>query len=273
MISPDFRSGFEKLIEEYEQVVKKQIDRCLQLKDSIDNRNTSPEFRKEIFRSIVNQITLQGRSADITDKIMEEIEEKTPFKNGIVEWLPKYFLNKDSEGIRLLEKLSDRKRKKIIEISNQIRFQHVADWIKNLHKLRRRGQTLMGPKSDDDFLKEHGFFDRVPIDVHSKRFLFRTGILHYYSKKRKPNPKFFSTNYNLQYENFQEALKSFCHDFLSGIEVGGFDLAENPGVVDLIVWRHCAESEEYDCRNICGDQPKCVKCSFKNACMQYLLAV
>jgi len=270
----DFRSGFKRLVEEYGQVVTEKINECLRLRHNIENRNSSLDFKKEIFRNIVNQINLQGRSADVTDKIMEEIEEKQPFRDGKIGWFPEYFLDEEASGIKFLDKFADRKKEKIIEISNQLRFKSVADWIINLHNLRQRGQTVMGPKSDDDFLKEHGYFDRVPIDVHSQRFLFRIGILHYYSEKYQPNPsKFFSTNYNEKYESFQKALVSFCRDFLSGIEIGGFDLAKNPGIVDLIIWRHCAESEEYHCKNICGDQPKCHRCCLKDSCLQYLLEV
>lgn len=275
----DFRSGFKKLVEEYGQAVTEKINECLQLKHNIENRNLSLDFRKEVFRTIINQIILQGRSADVTDKIMEEIEEEKSFKDGKIEWLPKYFLDEEAEGTKILRQgpkklISNKKKEKIIEISKQLRFQPITDWIVDLHNRRRRGKTCMGPKSDDDFLKGHGFFDRVPIDVHSKRFLFRTGILHYYSKKEQHNPsKFFSTNYYKQYEVFQDALVSFCRDSLSGMEVGGFNLAENPGVVDLIIWRHCAESEKHGCRNICGDQPKCDKCCFKDSCLQYLLEV
>lgn len=42
----------------------------------------------------------------------------------------------------------------------------------------------MGLKSDDDFLKDHGFYENIPVDRHTQRFLFRIGAIHWYLKRK-----------------------------------------------------------------------------------------
>jgi hypothetical protein len=275
VLTLDFRNGFKKLIAEYEQIVMKYLRNCVGKKRMIESGSTDSSFRRDTFREIVNQMSLQGRGADASDKIIGQIQKAEAFRKGRIEWEPQYFLTDSSEGIRILRGyLSERKIKKIEEISKELVARGICNWILRLHNLRTREKTVMGPKSDDDFLKEHGFFDRVPIDVHSKRFLFRTGILHFYAKTKRQNPSdVFSTDYSKQYKIFQDALVTFCSDFLNGIKIENFNLGKNPGIVDLIIWRHCGTSAEYGCKNICGAQPRCSQCSFRDSCVHYLLEI
>jgi hypothetical protein len=275
MLALDFTGGFKKLVAEYGHTVTKKIDACVRQRHMIESGRIDSVFRIDTFREIVNQVSLQGRSAAASDKINGDIENDEAFRKCRIDWQPMHFEDGNSEGIRILRRyVSDRKMRKIMLISKELKSEEISDWILKLHRLRKQKKTIMGPKSDDDFLKEHGFFDRVPVDVHSKRFLFRTGILHFYAKTKRHNPSdAFSTDYRKQYEIFQDAIVTFCGDFLTGIEIRNFDLGKNPGIVDLIIWRHCATSTKYDCKNICGAEPRCPECCFKHSCMYYILKI
>ena len=59
------------------------------------------------------------------------------------------------------------------------------------------------------------------------------------------------------YRLFQKIMIAFCEEFCDDITIYGLKLSENPGILDMIIWRHCGESEEHGCKNICGSKPKC----------------
>jgi len=124
-------------------------------------------------------------------------------------------------------------------------------------------------KSKNIFLRDIGKFEFVPIDIHEKRFLIRTGIFQYYLGKKIDgaiiNDPFDDTQ-------IEKALKQFSKDFLTGEKIEGYELADNPGIVDMFIWYHCAKKKEKNGKNIggagiCGKNPRCNRCPLKNVCL------
>ena len=122
-------------------------------------------------------------------------------------------------------------KEKLKKILEYIRDNSIRDWIIKLHNKDDNTIPTMGLKSDDDFLKELGFYEHVPIDRHIKRFLFRTGIIHWYFKEKSEKgediSKLFNNNVG-SYRLFQEIMIAFCKEFCGDITIYGLKLSENP---------------------------------------------
>lgn len=165
---------------------------------------------------------------------------------------------------------SPRARKEIIKIvgnsqinrkkiESLLQYSTIREFTQDLYKLAKKGETnVLGEKGRDDYLRSVGYWDRIPIDRHEKRFLLRTGIYHAYASKDKGDP--------LETDTFQEVLTRFCKELLSGftINVNGkiIDLM-NPGFVDVFIWSYCAEKRY----NICGEKPRCEECKLRETCL------
>ena len=136
-------------------------------------------------------------------------------------------------------------------------FPTLRDLTEDLYVRRTRGKTseVVGEKGADDYLRNFGYWDRIPIDIHEKRFLIRSGIFHAFSVSAKQDP--------LEPGALQHALSRFCSLCLAGKIVEGMDLASAPGIVDIFIWSYCAERRY----NICGSTPRCDDCGLRNACL------
>jgi hypothetical protein len=111
----------------------------------------------------------------------------------------------------------------------------------------------LGDKGIDNLLRDCGFFDRVPIDIHEQRFLTRTGIFVSYSERGDPLSK----------TDYHEALTRFCREELSGLKVASYDLCKAPGLADLAIWYFCAS--KYG--NVCASTPRCKICPISDSCL------
>jgi len=114
---------------------------------------------------------------------------------------------------------------------------------------------VLGEKGRDNYLRDFGYWDRIPIDRHEMRFVLRTGIYHLFSAGGKNDP--------LEKGSLHSALSFFCSLALSGKVVEGIDLGKAPGIVDIFIWSYCSK-ERY---NICGSSPKCEICQLKGSCL------
>jgi len=171
--------------------------------------------------------------------------------------------------------MSNRKIQKLSEILQYLKSNSIAVWVIKLHEDNNH-IPRMGLKSDDDFLKSHGFYEHLPVDRHTQRFLFRTGIIQWYLKKDNDDVlPLFAWDYESKYKLFQKIGVVFCKEFCDDIYIqfpdGKLRLAENPGILDIVIWRHCGEDENLGCRNICGNIPRCNECIFKEACLWHIL--
>ena len=154
-------------------------------------------------------------------------------------------------------------------------------WIKELYKLVNeeagwksheyfKGIKGLGFKGVNLLLRDMGFFDMVPIDIHERRFLLRTGIaLCYGSPSGDPA--------SLEY--YIEALRSFCKECLEDFKLKDLfknitevpreyeTLSKAPGIVDWIIWYFACEREVEECKNICSSKPKCSLCPIRDLCL------
>lgn len=173
------------------------------------------------------------------------------------------FMNKHGKNFRTPEakeeliRLVGTRKKKSIELLLQ--YPTIKDFTENLYRLAKEGKTeVLGEKGRDNYLRDFGYYDRIPIDVHEMRFIIRTGIYHACSS--------INMSDCLKKSDLQDALRRFCNNHLKGFMVEGIDLGNMPGITDLFIWSFCAE----DRYNICGTTPKCEICKLKNVCLYAL---
>jgi thermostable 8-oxoguanine DNA glycosylase len=146
------------------------------------------------------------------------------------------------------------KRKRNIE--QLLAYPTLKQFTDTLYNLAKQGKTeVLGEKERDSYLRDFGYWDRIPIDRHEMRFIIRTGIYHSCSNIDKSDP--------LEKKDLQDALSKFCINHLKGHIVEGIDLGNAPGIVDIFIWSFCSE----DRYNICGAIPKCEECILRNSCL------
>jgi len=152
-------------------------------------------------------------------------------------------------------------------IERLFEYSTLKDFTDNLYNLAKKGKTeVLGPKGRDNYLRDFGYWDRIPIDIHEKRFIIRSGIYHSCSSKQQSDP--------LDKDDLQDTLTTFCTEHLKECVVKkediGIDtdikLCSAPGIVDIFIWSFSAE----DRYNICGVTPKCDECKLKGVCLYAL---
>lgn len=136
-------------------------------------------------------------------------------------------------------------------------FLTLRDFTRKLYELRVQGKKsdVLGMKGSDNYLRDVGYWDVIPIDIHQKRFLIRSGIYHAFSVYREQDP--------LDPRSLQGDLSRFCSLFLRGKIVEDIDLSNAPGIVDIFIWSYCAK-ERY---SLCGSTPKCDTCRLNDTCL------
>lgn len=141
-------------------------------------------------------------------------------------------------------------------------------WLKS-ERLKRFEQEMerilktkarIGRKGRDVILRDCGFLNHVPIDIHERRFLLRTGIFHKYASLTESDPT--------DYDDLAKAMRLFCKEELKGIEINGIPLSDAPGIVDLIIWSFSQEkTEQKKSLGICAKRPQCKKCPLQSLCL------
>lgn len=272
----EYKKGIKKLWKEYSNAIKDDLKKGFDWRQKIENERLTADEQNTLLEDILKQILIQGRgSKSVTPQVNRLKEEIKPWDiENLIRNLDRIFEPKEGR--------KNRKREKFNEILYYIKDNSISNWILELHK-NNNNIPHMGPKSDDDFLKDHGFYEHVPVDRHTMRFLFRTGILHWYfknienknSKERWDILTLFNLNYENKYKLFRKILEEFCKEFCDEIRPlnssKNVRFSNNPGIIDLIIWRHCGEDDSLGCKNICGDKPKHDKCVFRETCLLTLL--
>ena len=160
-------------------------------------------------------------------------------------------------GIKWRDWSSSDRIRKLLE---QLQCKTMKEWTEGLYSKvlngsrKDEGEVIGISKGADNFLRDFGYFDRVPIDIHEKRFIIRTGIFHYCSS-RDSDP--------LAYKDVQKSLVVFCRKYLSGSVMENINLGKAPGVVDIFIWNFCSKNRY----NICGAEPNFYKCPLSTVCL------
>jgi len=170
------------------------------------------------------------------------------------------FIRKHGENFRtqkardeLIELVGERRKKNIEQL---LKYPTIKKFTEELYKLAKEGEReVLGEKGRDNYLRDFGFWDRIPIDRHEMRFIIRSGIYHACSIKDKSDP--------LEKSHFQNVLTHFCAKYLKDYKVEGIDLGTAPGIVDIFIWSYCAE----DRYRVCINSPNCEKCNLKEVCL------
>lgn len=138
-----------------------------------------------------------------------------------------------------------------------LEYSSIKQFTEELNELAKQEKTnkVLGEKGRDNYLRDFGYWKRVPMDRHEMRFIVRTGIYHACSIKNNADP--------LQKASLHDALFNFCSNYLKGYEIDEIDLGNAPGIVDIFIWSYCGK-ERY---NICGSSPKCDICNLNSVCL------
>lgn len=187
------------------------------------------------------------------------LKEPANFGSQMDSFFEKYGKNfRSSEAKKeLIELVGERRKENVEELLTN--YSTIEQFTKKLYDLARQGKTaVLGEKGRDNYLRDFGYWDRIPMDRHEMRFIIRTGIYHACSVKNQSD--------HLEKGHLHNALTRFCAQHLRGYEVEEIDLGEAPGIVDIFIWSYSAE----DRYNICGSTPKCEECSLRDSCLYVL---
>jgi hypothetical protein len=250
-----FAKEFENVIDwmltdSYARVLKDDLQLFNDNKSELGKSPDAPKALRTLVELIITQAWYYRTPAN--------------FKEEIDAFIAKYGANfriptAQADLTKLVENLA---RPRIVTraIENIQRFlthySTIEEFTKQLHYLAKQGETdILGEKGRDNYLRDFGYWDRIPIDRHLMRFIIRTGIYHACSAKGKNDP--------LERGSLHDALTQFCSTYLKGKVVDGIDLGDAPGIVDIFIWSYCGK-ERY---NICGSTPKCDGCSLNHVCL------
>lgn len=234
-------------------------------------------LRKEHAKEVKDDLQIFKKSKDILEKNPDSLEALRMIielikTNGWRLKLPadfdtkmKIFVKKHRKKFRtlpakkdLIKLVGDRRKENIKQLLTS--YPTIKDFTEHLYDLAIQGKTeVLGEKGRDNYLRDFGYWDRIPMDRHEMRFIIRTGIYHTCSVKDKNDP--------LEKGSLHDALTRFCSAYLKGKQVEGIDLDNAPGIVDLFIWSYSAEKRY----NICGNSPKCEECKLNGMCLYALI--
>jgi len=255
-----FAEKFKDLINEYEREIVSVRD------DSIKNCENIRRENKKIFRQLLIIKVTKGfwrSQPKINGKFFED-------KIASSEWSVDYF--QGGEGRTILKEAlkeyyrdADKQYDKLNDfLFKKLENNNMKQWIEMaLTDERVRKNVLGGYKSWNIFLRDAYNFKFIPIDIHEMRFQIRTGIFYYYLGENVHDPHVK--------EHYEYALRQFAKDFLSDVSISGYNLGENPGLVDKFIWLHCGDikienGKQVGGKGICAKKPDCDNCILKTAC-------
>lgn len=129
--------------------------------------------------------------------------------------------------------------------------------IRLLEKVRT-GESLIGkgaPKVRSNLLKQAGYLDEAPVDLHVKRFVRRVARADLSCGRRG-----------------ERELKGICSMQLTGFRHREYHLGVSPGMLDKLIRIHCSPDRDelgVPYRGICGDSPCCDVCPARGPCPKY----
>jgi hypothetical protein len=111
------------------------------------------------------------------------------FKAKMESFIDKYGTNFRTPMAKdeLIKLVGDRKKNAVV---NLLKYSTVKQFTEHLYDKAEQGDTdVLGEKGRDNYLRDFGYFKRIPIDIHERRFLIRSGIYHTCSSNKKMIPQ------------------------------------------------------------------------------------
>jgi hypothetical protein len=240
----DFKNTIDWMLNgEHAQTIKAELQHFRNNKDTLTGNPDSIEA----LGTIIELLKTNGWHFRTPARFHKDWE-------SFVERHGKNFRTEEAKG-ELIRMVGERKR----EIEKLFTYRTLKQFTEKLYTLAQNGQTdVLGEKGRDNYLRDFGYWDRIPMDVHEKRFIIRSGIYHACTAKDKSD--------HLGGEDLHDALTRFCTKYLKNHVVEEIELGSAPGIVDIFIWSFSAE----DRYNICGATPNCEKCNLKNVCLYAL---
>lgn len=248
----DFRSTVDWMLgDKYAGMIKSDLDLCKTRKKELEVRPDSLDALRSLVEFIVTQAWYYKKPQG--------------FDSSIDSFIGKYGGNiRTASAISDLTNIVAKLSPPRIRDQAQVRIQRLfaayhtlREFTQELYEQATKGKSngVLGEKGRDNYLRDFGYWDRIPMDRHEMRFLVRLGIYHLFSLSGKNDP--------LEKGSLHDALSRFCLVALSGKKVEGIELGSAPGIVDIFIWSYCSK-ERY---NICGSTPKCEICNLKGSCL------
>jgi len=259
----DLVKGFRRLLNnaQYRKQIEKDVKNFLKNRKALDKDTDSIFAIRKLGELIASRNYYRRKYAELFNEEFKKIEHlnsdffrTTKGKQMLIDIIRKVSFQKKSAENKIRVLLEELKEKSL------------KDWTKNLHTLSQngKGNEILGPKGRDIYLRDMGYLDRVPMDIHEMRFIIRTGIYHLCSKDM------FDP---LEKDDLQNAIVNFCKEYLPGLNVLGIELSKSPGIVDLIIWYHCADPP--DGFSVCAVEPKCLEsennCLLSRGCLFFTM--
>ncbi len=240
----------------YAEKIKNDLQNFKENKTHLQNNEDSFRALGMIIKLIITN-SERFRLPQNFDNLWRSFEEKYGRENfrDRIEEAKKELIDRLANEIVVREII----KRKIDELFNYLRNQTVQKFTEELYQMAQEGGTVvLGEKGRDLYLRDFGYWDRIPIDRHQMRFIIRSGIYHACSSERS-DP--------LKKRDLQDALKKFCSDYLKDYTVEEIELGSAPGIVDIFIWSFCAKNRY----NICKDTPQCKECPLKDVCLYALI--
>jgi hypothetical protein len=232
------------------ELVRKDLRRAESRKKSLERYKYPPVVLRLILDLVVSRSYFrESRIPKLGHKLKQELGDESRLTIDFI---------RSSKCEALLQEfgIEDKVRKlaeQLVSISlRQWLYERYAKRTQKDSKDTVLKQLSIGDKGVDELLRDCGYFDRIPIDIHQQRFQVRTGIFQQYSPSCDPLDK----------REYHEALTRFCRNELRGLRLSEYRLDNSPGIVDWAIWYFC--SKAYG--RICGDVPQCVVCPLNHEC-------
>ncbi len=210
-----------------------------------------------------------GRLATLGNRVGDELKRRKPLDllkerelNSFLDAIytrkrrnSKLYKEAKTKILRFLKRLGDLESE-LSRLAESERLKLFEERFENILE----DDAKIGRKGRDNLLRDCGFLNHIPIDIHENRFLLRTGIFHKYASLNESDPT--------DYDHLANAMRRFCEKELKTLKVNGISLSDAPGLVDLIVWYFSQEKTEQEISlGICAKTPLCEKCPLNNICL------
>ena len=230
--------------------VREDLRKCENRKALLERH----EHPSEVLRLVVDLIVSRSYWRESRISKLHDRLEREGLRQLTVDSL------RSQEFRKILREFDKNKKLQLVNhvenLLSQLDGHSMKTWLEQRHAKRLNSEQDpclkaigFGPKGIDNLLRDCGFYDRAPIDIHEQRFLVRTGVFQRYSAYGDPTSK----------SDLHTALSNFCHVELT--ELNDPDMSK-PGIADLAIWHFCARGEA----DVCGDKPECGPCPLNLHC-------